>query len=164
MHLRNHIENALYQKQNCDLILQTSDKTRKMQHYVFMDWDAEGDVPRSPERFLAFIEKMETASGGPILIHCRYDKNRVHEYFSFHLNVQTYLPDWICLGKINLSLTQGTAGDGAACSVRWRVSWRRSRSNERSALSTPSGGSRPGDPTLYTARYYFVLCGLFFNI
>jgi len=54
------------------MYLQTGDKTRKIQHYVFTDWDAKSDVHRSPERFVAFIEKMETLSGGPILLHCRY--------------------------------------------------------------------------------------------
>jgi len=56
---------------HCDIFLQTGDKIRKLQHYVFTDWDAESDVSGSPEGFVAFIEKMETLSGGPILLHCR---------------------------------------------------------------------------------------------
>jgi len=54
------------------MFLQLGDKARRIQHYVFSDWDAERDVPVSPERFLAFIEKVETSSGGPILLHCMY--------------------------------------------------------------------------------------------
>jgi len=57
------------------IYLQTCDKIRKIQHYVFADWDTESDVPASPERFVAFIGQIKAiaSSDGTILLHCRYD-------------------------------------------------------------------------------------------
>ena len=53
---------------------QTGEKSRTVQHFVFTDWDAENDIPRLPEGFVAFVEEVNKAacSDGPILLHCRF--------------------------------------------------------------------------------------------
>jgi len=73
--------------------------------------------------------------------------------FYFHIYIYVIVFNKPIVVKHADIISAGTAVDGAVCSAPWRVSWRRSRSNVRSASSTPSGGSRPGDPTPYTPRY-----------
>jgi len=62
---------------------------------VFTDWDPTSEVPGSPDGFVTFIEKVETSSGGPILLHCRYAPQRKRgtgiAVLSFYLCICTEL-------------------------------------------------------------------------